>query len=48
MVQKLAQFRDRSIENAIGKGSFVPVSWAISEEQHSELYEHKKYDLDMV
>ena len=39
--QKQAQFRDRSIENAIEKGSVVPVSWAISGERNDELHEHK-------
>ena len=41
MAQKQAQFRDRSIENAIEKGSFVPFSWEISREQPSEPYENK-------
>ena len=39
--QKQAQFRDRSIENAIEKGSVVPVSWAKSGERNDELHEHK-------
>ena len=40
-MQKQAQFRDRSIEDAIEKGSVVPVSWAISGERNDELHEHK-------
>ena len=39
--QKRAQFRDRSIENAIEKGSFEPVSWAISGEQNDDIHGHK-------
>ena len=35
--QKQVQFRDRSIENAIEKGSVVPVSG----ERNDELHEHK-------
>ena len=39
--QKQAQFRDRSNENAIEKGSFVLVSRAISGEHNDEPHEHK-------